>query len=111
MNETLEPVSVAPGISFALEQLLINERKTDADVVAQNLTVLSNLLMLVRFEFRYAARERSEFLNFVLQFGEIPRIGFASLEGLSNLSAHRQVSAVSAGDSRELPGKVHGPSD
>lgn len=50
MNETLEPVSVAPGISFALEQLLINERKTDADVVAQNLTVLSNLLILVRFE-------------------------------------------------------------
>lgn len=48
-NGTLEPLSIAPGINFALEQLLINERRTDAHVTEANLNVLNNLLTLVRF--------------------------------------------------------------
>lgn len=48
MNGTLEPISIAPGINFALQQLLINEGKYDPDIISKNLIVLANILTLIR---------------------------------------------------------------
>lgn len=47
-NFANESIGLKPGITIALERLLIDEFKMEEDTIARNLNVLQNLLFLVR---------------------------------------------------------------